>query len=93
LEPTASQKSQMSGFGLQKSQSGIPGERSCLWLLGSSYEKKQIKEQEYYYETIAMLIPIGTRLGQSPSRKYWSSVKRKALFSLDWVFLHLFLLR
>jgi len=44
---------------------------------------REIREQEYYYETIAMLILIGKRLGQSPSRKYWSSTKCKALFSLD----------
>jgi len=24
---------------------------------------KEIREQEYYYETVAMLIPIGKRLG------------------------------
>ena len=31
---------------------------------------KEISEQEYYYETIAVLILIGKRLGQSPSRRY-----------------------
>jgi len=41
---------------------------------------KEIREQEYCYETNNMLILIGKRLGQSPSRKYWSSTKCKALF-------------
>jgi len=31
---------------------------------------KEIREQECYYQTIAMLISIGKRLGQSPSSKY-----------------------
>jgi len=43
-------------------------------------------EQEFYYETIALLILLGKRVGQSPSRKHRSSTKCKALFSFDWVF-------
>jgi len=31
---------------------------------------KGIREQEYYYETMALLILIGKRLGQRPSRKF-----------------------
>ena len=43
-------------------------------------------EQEFYYETIPLLILVGKRLGQSPSRKNRSSTKCKALFSFDRVF-------
>jgi len=38
---------------------------------------KEIREQEHYYETMAMMILIGERLGQSSSRKSWSSAKFK----------------
>jgi len=31
---------------------------------------EEIREQEYYHETIAMLNPVRKRLGQSPSSKY-----------------------
>jgi len=39
-------------------------------IAGQFSHGKETREQEYYYETIAMLILIGKRLGQSPSRKY-----------------------
>jgi len=45
------------------------------------------REEEFYYETIALLFLVGKRLGQSPSRKHRSSTKCKALFSFDRVFL------
>jgi len=32
--------------------------------------RREIREQDSYYETIEMLILIGNRMGQSPSRKY-----------------------
>jgi len=44
---------------------------------------KEIREQEFYYETIALLILVCRRLGQSPSRKYRSSTKCEALFGFD----------
>ena len=44
---------------------------------------KEIREKEYYYVTMAVLIMIGKKLGQSSSRKSWSSTKCKALFSLE----------
>jgi len=51
--------------------------------------EKEIREQEFYYETKALLILVGNRLGQSgqsPSRKYQSSRKCEALISFSWVF-------
>jgi len=39
---------------------------------------KEIREQEHYYETMAMMILTGERLGQSSSRKSCSSTKFKA---------------
>ena len=45
-------------------------DRVCVVIAGQSSRGKEIREQEYYYETIAMLILIGKKLGQSPSRKY-----------------------
>jgi len=39
-------------------------------IAGQSSHDKEIREQEYYSETIAMLILIGKRLGQSLSCKY-----------------------
>ena len=44
------------------------------------------KEQEFYHETITLLILVRKRLGQSPSRKHRSSTKRKVLFSFNRVF-------
>jgi len=48
------------------------------WAEGIS-SGKEIREQEFYYETIALLILVGKRLGESPSRKYRNSTKFKAL--------------
>jgi len=42
---------------------------------------KEIREQEHYYETLAMMILTGERLGQSSSRKPWSSTKFEAFLS------------
>ena len=41
---------------------------------------KETREQYYYYERIALLIPIDKRQGQSPACESWSSMKCKALF-------------
>jgi len=46
-------------------------EKEIVFVSAGEFSRgKAIREQEYYYETIAILIPIGKRLGQSPSRKY-----------------------
>jgi len=45
-------------------------QQSQIGNTGEVLTRKKIREQAYYYETIAMLIPIGKRLGQRPSRKY-----------------------
>ena len=42
--------------------------------------------EEFYYETIALLILVGKRLGQCPSRKHRRSTKCEALFDFDRVF-------
>jgi len=42
----------------------------CWVIAGQLSAGKELREQEYYYETIAMLVPISKRLGQSPSRRY-----------------------
>jgi len=39
-------------------------------IAGQFSRGKEMRKQEYYYETIAMLILIGKWLGQSPSSKY-----------------------
>jgi len=62
-------------------------------IAGQFSRGKEIREQEYYYETIVLLILIGKRLGQSPLREHRSSTKCEALFSFEWIFLPLFLLQ
>jgi len=45
--------------------------KEIVFVIAGQFSRgKEIREQEYYYETIAMLILIGKRLGQTPSRKY-----------------------
>jgi len=58
-------------------------------IAGQFSRGKEIRERGFNYETLALLILVGKRLGQSPSHKYRSSTKCKALFSFDWVF-HVF---
>jgi len=61
--------------------------KEIVFVIAGKFSRgKEIWEREYYCETIAMLILIGKRLGQSPSCKYSSSTKCKALFGLHWVF-------
>jgi len=52
-------------------------------IAGEFSSGKEIREQEFYYETIVLLILVGNRVGQSPSRKYRSSTECKALFSFE----------
>jgi len=65
-------------------------ERANLAILiaGQFSRGKETREQEFYYKTMALLILINKRLGQSLSRKSWCSTKCKALLSLE-CFLHL----
>jgi len=45
---------------------------------------KEIREQEYYFETMAMFILISKWLGQSPSHKSWISTKCKTSLEQGW---------
>ena len=51
-------------------------------IAGQFSRGKELREQEFYYETIALLILVGKKLGESPSRKYRCSTKCKALFGI-----------
>jgi len=55
-------------------------------IAGQFSRGKELREQEFYYETIALLILVGKKLAQSPSHKYQSSTKCKALFGFNSVF-------
>ena len=55
-------------------------------IAGQFSRGKELREHEFYYETIALLILVGKKLGQSPSHKYRSSTKCKALFGFNSVF-------
>jgi len=48
----------------------VLAKETAFVVAGQFSRGKEIMEHEYYYETIAMLILIGKRLGQSPSREY-----------------------
>jgi len=44
--------------------------REIAFMISGQFSRgKEIREQEHYYETMAMMILIGERLGQSSSRK------------------------
>ena len=55
-------------------------------IAGQFSRGKELREHEFYYETIPLLILVGQMLGQSPSRKYRSSTKCEALFGFNSVF-------
>jgi len=73
-------------------QNSVANERDRVCDCWQFSRGKEIREQEFYYETIALLILIGKSPGQSPSRKYRSSTKSFCLVSTEY-FLSLFLLR
>jgi len=53
--------------------------REIAFVISGQFSRgKEIREQEHYCETLAMMILTGERLGQSSSRKPWSSPKFKA---------------
>jgi len=59
--------------------------KEIVFVIAGQFSRgKETREHECYHKTTAML--SGKRLGQSPSRKYRSSTKSKALFSLDCFF-------
>jgi len=62
-----------------KSRTVLANERDRVCDCWAVRTRKRNDGQEFYYETIALLILDGKRLGQSPLRKYRSSTKCKAL--------------
>ena len=53
---------------------------SPAFVIAEQFSRGKEWEQYYYYERIALLIPIDKRLGQSPARESCSSTKCKILF-------------
>jgi len=44
--------------------------KEIVFVITGQFSRGKEMKQGYYYETIAVLIQIGKRLGRSPPRKY-----------------------